>query len=136
MIVVVVIGLLAAMAIPAFNKSRTRSQATRVANDLKKLEQALDVLLLERSMPDGIYYDGTAPGGFPVTDLPEEIQSKPLGDGSQVTYDISAGLTGAGNRGVVITYDAGLDDDMLKELDDILDDGNINPGNGTKRNAT
>ncbi|WP_233246150.1 hypothetical protein [Coraliomargarita sinensis] len=103
---------------------------------MKKLEQALDVLLLERSMPDGIYYDGTAPGGFPVTDLPEEIQSKPLGDGSQVTYDISAGLTGAGNRGVVITYDAGLDDDMLKELDDILDDGNINPGNGTKRNAT
>ena len=136
MIVVVIIGLLAAMAIPAFTKNRNKSQATRVANDLNKLEQAFDVLLLERTMPDGIYTSTSAPAGFPVADLPEEIQSKPLGDDSQVTYDISAGLTGAGNRGAVITDSSGLDDAMLVELDKILDDGNISTGDGTKRNDT
>jgi prepilin-type N-terminal cleavage/methylation domain-containing protein len=36
MIVVVIIGLLAAIAIPAFQKVRLRSQASRMANDFKQ----------------------------------------------------------------------------------------------------
>jgi type IV pilus assembly protein PilA len=135
MIVVGIIGIIAAMAIPAFQKSRIESQATRVANDLKKLEQAFDILLLERTMPDGVYERNGGPSGFPTADLPEEIQSQPLGSNSQVSYDINDGLTGSGNRGVVISDGSGLDDSMLIELDEILDDGDINTGNGTKRNA-
>ena len=47
MIVVVIIGLLAAMAIPAFQKVRTSSQDKAVTNNLRQLSAAADQYYLE-----------------------------------------------------------------------------------------
>ncbi|MGJ3243110.1 MAG: prepilin-type N-terminal cleavage/methylation domain-containing protein [Opitutales bacterium] len=47
MIVVVIIGLLAAMAIPAFNKVRTTSQEKTITNNLRQLASAADQYFLE-----------------------------------------------------------------------------------------
>lgn len=47
MIVVVIIGLLAAMAIPAFQKVRTASQNKTVANNMRQLGAAADQFFLE-----------------------------------------------------------------------------------------
>ena len=47
MIVVVIIGLLAAMAIPAFQKVRTASQDKAVLNNMRQLAAAADQYYLE-----------------------------------------------------------------------------------------
>jgi type IV pilus assembly protein PilA len=47
MIVVVIIGLLAAMAIPAFQKVRANSQNKAVTNNLRQLSSAADQYFLE-----------------------------------------------------------------------------------------
>lgn len=47
MIVVVIIGLLAAMAIPAFQKVRANSQDKAVLNNLRQLSSAADQYFLE-----------------------------------------------------------------------------------------
>jgi type IV pilus assembly protein PilA len=47
MIVVVIIGLLAAMAIPAFNRVRASSQDRAVLNNLRQLSSAADQYFLE-----------------------------------------------------------------------------------------
>lgn len=47
MIVVVIIGLLAAMAIPAFNKVRETSQAKTCVNNLRQISSAKDQYALE-----------------------------------------------------------------------------------------
>jgi type IV pilus assembly protein PilA len=47
MIVVVIIGLLAAMAIPAFQKVRTTSQTKAITNNLRQLASAADQYFLE-----------------------------------------------------------------------------------------
>jgi type IV pilus assembly protein PilA len=47
MIVVVIIGLLAAMAIPAFQKVRTTSQEKAITNNLRQLASAADQYFLE-----------------------------------------------------------------------------------------
>ena len=47
MIVVVIIGLLAAMAIPAFQKVRSASQDKAVTNNLRQLSAAADQYFLE-----------------------------------------------------------------------------------------
>lgn len=47
MIVVVIIGLLAAMAIPAFNKVRETSQAKTCVNNLRQIASAADQYFLE-----------------------------------------------------------------------------------------
>ena len=47
MIVVVIIGLLAAMAIPAFQKVRTESQKKAITNNIRQLTAAADQYFLE-----------------------------------------------------------------------------------------
>ena len=49
MIVVVIIGLLAAMAIPAFQKVRQDSRASSVANDARQLASAAQQYMLENN---------------------------------------------------------------------------------------
>src|SRR3954465_13192477 len=50
MIVVVIIGLLAAMAIPAFQKVRTSSQDKAVLNNARQLSSAADQYFLENGV--------------------------------------------------------------------------------------
>jgi type IV pilus assembly protein PilA len=50
MIVVVIIGLLAAMAIPAFQKVRSSSQDKAVLNNLRQLSSAADQYFLEKGV--------------------------------------------------------------------------------------
>src|ERR1700682_5665046 len=50
MIVVVIIGLLAAMAIPAFQKVRTNSQDKTVLNNARQLSAAADQYYLENGV--------------------------------------------------------------------------------------
>jgi len=50
MIVVVIIGLLAAMAIPAFQKVRASSQDKTVTNNLRQLSAAADQYFLENGV--------------------------------------------------------------------------------------
>ena len=50
MIVVVIIGLLAAMAVPAFQKVRTTSQTKTITNNLRQLASAADQYFLENGL--------------------------------------------------------------------------------------
>lgn len=50
MIVVVIIGLLAAMAIPAFQKVRSSSQDKAVTNNLRQLSTGMNQYFLERGV--------------------------------------------------------------------------------------
>src|SRR5579872_293103 len=53
MIVVAIIALLAAIAVPNFLRARKRSQATRVLEDLRVLDHALDQYAIETSKSAG-----------------------------------------------------------------------------------
>jgi prepilin-type N-terminal cleavage/methylation domain-containing protein len=49
MIVVAIIALLAAIAVPGFLRSRKRSQASRILNDLRMIDSAIDQYAIETS---------------------------------------------------------------------------------------
>jgi prepilin-type N-terminal cleavage/methylation domain-containing protein len=53
MIVVAIIGLLAALAIPGFVKARKQSQGRRILNDVRQMDAAIDQWALERGHVDG-----------------------------------------------------------------------------------
>ena len=54
MIVVAIIALLAAIAVPNFLRARKRSQATRILEDLRVLDQAVDQYAIETSKGSGM----------------------------------------------------------------------------------
>jgi type II secretory pathway pseudopilin PulG len=57
MIVVAIIALLAAIAVPGFLRARKRSQATRVINDLRLIDSAIDQYAVENNKTPGATVD-------------------------------------------------------------------------------
>src|SRR6476659_1960987 len=53
MIVVAIIALLAAIAVPNFLRSRKRSQATRILEDLRLIDHAIDQYAIEANLSQG-----------------------------------------------------------------------------------
>src|ERR1700688_64059 len=54
MIVVAIIALLAAIAVPGFLRGRKRSQATRILNDMRMIDSAFDQYSIETTRVTGV----------------------------------------------------------------------------------
>jgi len=54
MIVVAIIALLAAIAVPGFLRARKRSQASRILNDLRMIDSALDQYAIENNKKSNV----------------------------------------------------------------------------------
>jgi type IV pilus assembly protein PilA len=95
MIVVVIIGLLAAMAIPAFQKVRASSQDKAVTNNLRQLSAAADQYFLERGVSSVASADLVGSGSSNyikvVTPVALETYTATLVQGSAVTASGVAG---------------------------------------------
>src|SRR3954453_8760415 len=59
MIVVAIIALLAAIAVPGFLRARKRSQASRVLNDLRLIDSAVDQYAIETNRASGFTVNTT-----------------------------------------------------------------------------
>jgi prepilin-type N-terminal cleavage/methylation domain-containing protein len=59
MIVVAIIALLAAIAVPGFLRARKRSQASRILNDLRLIDSAVDQYAIETGKKTGDLVDVT-----------------------------------------------------------------------------
>lgn len=102
MIVVVIIGLLAAMAIPAFNKVRQTSQNKTITNNLRQVASAADQYFIEEGMTQAVSSDIIG------TDL--YVKSMPVavaGEAYSTLFPIAAGFTELSvskSDAVVITF--------------------------------
>jgi prepilin-type N-terminal cleavage/methylation domain-containing protein len=82
MIVVAIIGLLAALAVPGFMRARKQSQGRRIINDARQMDGAIDQWALEKGASDGSAVNTTEAATYlkrpwPTVDL--------LGNGYAVT---------------------------------------------------
>ena len=64
MIVVAIIGLLAALAVPGFIRSRSRAQAYRIINDARQADAAIDQWALETRQNNGAAVSTTAAAAY------------------------------------------------------------------------
>ena len=72
MIVVAIIALLAAIAVPGFLRARKRSQASRIINDLRLIDSAVDQYAIENNKASGL------PPSVPGLDQVPEGWHEPL----------------------------------------------------------
>jgi prepilin-type N-terminal cleavage/methylation domain-containing protein len=122
MIVVVIIGLLAAIAIPAFKRVRESSQNAAIANDLRVFAAAFDQYALEM----GSWPAGSSDGSFPpemAGRIKPEAWAKPLPGGG--FYGFGGNVTG---YRAVLLCETTFSDERLATLDKMIDDGNISTG--------
>lgn len=131
MIVVVIIGLLAAMAIPAFQKVQQNSRISRFASDLRTFAQGLDTLMLELGTLPGDPGSGSLSGGH--AQLSDYINGgtyrQPTSLGG--VWDIDSGDFGV--RCVVGVDFGGPPSSVelanLGAVDALIDDGDLTTGN-------
>lgn len=100
MIVVVIIGLLAAMAIPAFQKVRATSQNKAVTNNLRQLAGAAQQYMLETGSATAPYAQLVGSGLY-VTSL-ETVAGETY---STVSIDVNTTqISATKSDGTVVTY--------------------------------
>jgi len=93
MIVVVIIGLLAAMAIPAFQKVRTNSQDKAVLNNARQLSAGADQYYLENGVSSVILADLIGPTTYvkALNSVAKEVYPVGFTQGQTVTIASVAG---------------------------------------------
>ena len=97
-IVVVIIGLLAAMVIPAFNQVRQESREKAMTKNLRQIASAAQHYILEEDV-ESVSYSALVDGGY-LTD----IQTV---DGESYVITVSEDtnvIRAAGNDGATVTY--------------------------------
>lgn len=133
MIVVVIIGLLAALAVPAFMRIQAASRHTRIANDFRVFAQTFEVYNMEH----GFWPSSAGAGVVPTLPSPMNGQFR------VETWQTKTAIGGAWNwdEGVP-AFAAGIsisgftcDDTELTVIDAKIDDGNLNTGNFQKTAA-
>jgi len=123
MIVVVIVGLLAAMAIPSFRRVRINSQNTRFVSDLRSFRAAADSFTLANGdWPEDSNTGNLPPGLDEWIKASDFAEQTPLGG----RYDIESEDSGITFGIGVVSYS--VDDSQLEDLDRVHDDGDIATG--------
>ena len=118
MIVVVIIGLLAAMAIPAFKRVQERSLASRIANDFRQFEAAFQRYNLEN-------------GGWPPAGVPGVVptgMSGMLPESFTADSPVGGNYSWSGAGGIIRLTNCQTVDSVMQRVDVILDDGDLTTG--------
>ena len=121
MIVVAIIGLLAALAIPAYLSTRDRSLATAVANNLRTYNNAFQIYATEHGTWPPDANSGIIPTGM-EGELPKFTEETAVGgkyDWEFQVMGVTAGISIVGSN---------LDARLAGKIDEILDDGDLSSG--------
>lgn len=124
MIVVVIIGMLASIAVPAFKRSRERTQNTRLANDLRQFRSGFEQYNLE---------NGAWPPDVNEGQLPVEMEGYITRDSFESRTVVGGNYDWEGPD--IFTFEAGitlratnLQNEQVVGIDAVLDDGELGTG--------
>ena len=123
MIVVVIIGLLAALAIPAFQRVRQASENTRIANDFRIFAQAFEIYNTQNGVWPANVGAGVIPAGM-SGNFKADVWQKTTAIGGRWNWD-------KGNNGITAAISISsftCSDAQLIVIDSKLDDGDLNTG--------
>jgi len=131
MIVVVIIGLLAALAIPAFQRVRQASENSRIVNDYRIFTQAFEIY----NTQNGGWPNNVGPGIIPpgmAGDFKADVWRKATAIGGRWNWD--QGLNGITASISISSFTC--TDVQLIAIDAKLDDGDLSTGNFRRTQPT
>jgi len=131
MVVVMIIGLLAALAIPAFSRARRNALATRTARDFLTFEAAfVQYAMAKGAWPPDVHRGIIPPAMRPYLRGDAFTHVTPIGgrwDWDVGDFGIKAGIS---------IVDSDADEALMRRIDAILDDGNLATGRFRQTRST
>lgn len=133
MVVVTIISLLAAIAVPALKSVKRRTVATAIANDLRTFAAAFDVYAHETGGWPAESAEGVVPPEM-ATRLKGGDWLRPTPLGGQYNWDNNQMHAGTRYRAAIAISGTATapfvqDLDLLESVDRLIDDGNLATGN-------
>ena len=125
MIVVALIGILAAIAIPAVRHQQQRAQNSRFVSDLRVFAAAFETYATKNGRWPADANPGAVPTGMSgeLRDADWTVAQTPIGGHWDWDYK-SAGVTAC-----ISVHTVTLTPEQMKEIDRMIDDGNLATGN-------
>lgn len=130
MIVVVIIGLLAALAIPAFQRVQRSAISKRYINDARQVRDAVERYTMEIGdyPPNGVAGLHASLRGY-VPDSIMNATTTPIGGGWDWDYDQG------GIKAMISVWNFTAADAQLLDIDRTIDDGDLSMGSFRKANS-
>lgn len=123
MIVVVIIGLLAAMALPAIARTRAASQSTRFMSDLRIFTQAFETYAAQNGWPPNAG-SGVVPAGMAGEFRAADWTTTKNSIGGRWNWD----RNNYGGAAVISVANATAPDEQMTAIDAKIDDGDLTTG--------
>jgi len=124
MIIVVIIGIIASLAVPGFVKLRRVSQSRAIANNLRVFSDAFETYNLETGeWPDSHSSEGSIP-----SEMEGWINEDMWVNGSPIKGHHAFEDPGAGDSVYISLVADEIDESLQKQVDELLDDGNLSAG--------
>jgi type II secretory pathway pseudopilin PulG len=132
MVVIVIIGLLAALAMPGYRMLTLRAKATAFQNDIRAITGVFQSYNLERGRWPAEVSEGVVPPEV-ANGLPAGF-SRPTVIGGLYDWDQNVAPNGFNTRAAISIVSTGAtamtnDLELLERIDLVLDDGNLATGN-------
>lgn len=128
MIVVVIIGLLATMAIPMFGRVREHTQNSRFISDLRTFAQAFETYAMKNGDWPPTAGTGVVPAGM-SGELRDSAWNTPKNSvGGRWNWD----RNNYGGAAVISTTNVTASDAQMALIDAMIDDGDLSTGNFQK----
>ncbi len=132
MIVVAIISLLAALAIPSLRRARERAQAVTLAVEFRAIEGAVDMYWAEHNKPT------TSTAKFGYSGYPDGMElyfpkrndwlAGPKTGGYWLWYFDAGQSLGLGSDSLVAIYGSKMSTEQMQAIDATLDNGDLNTG--------
>lgn len=130
MIVVAIIGILAALGLPAMFEAGNKTRARRFARDIQTAGHAF----LQCVMETGDYPADTAPGQMPA-DMAGYFWNFPWTEDTVVGGHWDWDYEQFGTKAGVSVHMPAWEDDRMQLIDAVMDDGNLSTGQFRKRSG-
>jgi type II secretory pathway pseudopilin PulG len=130
MVVVVIIGILAAIAIPVTVRLQHRARDARFASDLRTFAQAFETYALKKGAWPPDANRGVVPAGM-SGELIDDLWKGRNSLGGLWDWDFRQN----GYTAAISTVEVTIDDDEMTEIDAKIDDGNLATGVFIKTNG-
>ena len=127
MVVVVIIGLLACLAIPGYLRVQRRSQNSRVVNDIRVFSQAFETYATQNGAWPNNAGPGVVPAGLGTADFKVSVWQSPTTIGGVWNWDLNVNTPAGPVTGISISNFT-CDDTQLAEIDAMIDDGDLSTG--------
>jgi len=133
MIVILIISILFVAAVPVYQRIQRKARAAALVNDFRVFGAVFQSYAHEKGAWPVDTAPGVVPPGITANDLQIDVWTRPTPMGGLWTWQINAVHPGGPNGGkwhaVLAITGANIDADLMLEIDDALDDGDIDAGN-------